>query len=650
MKKIIFIIFCFFFLLTSNVNASYYISQNQKFYFNWNHYYWYNWSWLNENCNTREYVNYVELYKDNENIKTYCWDSFSYLIKDFWNWKYYFVREDNDASKKDFYELLDNFELKKNPSLSITCGNYYILYNWNSSCVDETYKNGHTHQSNLQARWKPVYFKNDYDFKTKSYKYSFDYYDDSWKKINYTTNIGSNYISAPFNVWPNSIALFSLWTDKRKLDIEIFDIFTKNKQIIKTESKTDIISSNELYTDYAWHILYWNSRETHLNTSISESFLKSTSFIDLVSTWKTENVIVNWETLQCKEFTSSELKKCWPWSYLKTQNVWKSTILTCSSWTPKLTLDFNIEWKITFQYYENPVSYPHCWYFTKINNSEPDSIDNSNPKPKDPPNTPKNPKEEKENSWFFKSIVDTLSWLWSKITSWLKTITDWISWAIDKWLKWISDLLWWWVDTSKIDNIKNWVNFENLWNIKTNWEGFLEIKKWTMPSLIKDWQKCKLFNENNLTFLYYSNWNANINFSLKQFKILDNWFWWFLDLITWLFIWPLNNIIAITKTFTPFVNDNQQVCLFWEIKTITFHKFMKDTENYWVMTIFDYIVLFTFSWFIFFLIWWISFFKWIETPWSFNSWKNIKYEKKWYISKENIKKYWLTKEEIKRIT
>ena len=61
--------------------------------------------------------------------------------------------------------------------------------------------------------------------------------------------------------------------------------------------------------------------------------------------------------------------------------------------------------------------------------------------------------------------------------------------------------------------------------------------------------------------------------------------------------------MAITWVITPFNSDNKQICLFWEVKTITFHKMMIGTEYYWHMTFFDYIVLFCAWFFLFFTFW-----------------------------------------------
>lgn len=155
-----------------------------------------------------------------------------------------------------------------------------------------------------------------------------------------------------------------------------------------------------------------------------------------------------------------------------------------------------------------------------------------------------------------------------------------------------------------------WANLDNISNINVTWSGIITIQDWTMiDPIIIDWDSCSMFNTSSLNFLYYSNWTIWFNFSLRDFSILDNKVWSVLDLITWTITWPINSIIWLLWTITPFVEDNKQYCIFWKVKTISFQNYLKDTEYEWEFTILDYLVLFWYWIFIFTALTWFSIFQ-----------------------------------------
>lgn len=633
MKKIIFFLTFFFFIFSiQNVNArlgywdSFHIAWKKCTF--WTLYWLYNWKqskWTLITCEGWFEKFYSDVF-------------LNYLKIDFWNNDYYFI-DDRDLKyyylRKDF--TIDIYSFQKDPNCNDA--NTHFLYNWIYRC-DWRQRPWYSPLQHVNVHGNKTYYKSEYDRNTNSHNLTV--YTRKVDSENEFTVKGAipTWIA---QIWPDSYSVLQK-SENWKVDVISYNPVTWDSQINTTNidfwpSNYDLkyhnnweisVLSSSWNQKYSWFIDFKFTKSSPNRPNIYD-WLEGKFWQEI---WRAQ-IDWKWEFLQCKEFSSSAVPTCWFWEFLKLN--WEK--LTCEKWNPtNPKVNFTLSWKETFNYYESSFHHPSCAYLNKIKSNQDnpwndsDSSDN-NDNTETPPEKEEPPKEENEWIWWF------FSWLGSKIAAWLKAITDFL-WQlgtkISDWFESIKGLFTW--DYWDVNLDSKWVDFWNVWKIKTDWDWFLKINQWNMQNLVKEWTKCKLFNESNYTFLYYSNWNFAINFSLKQYAILDNSFGGFLDFIAGLFIWPINNIMWIVRTFTPFTYDNQQVCLFWEIKTITFHKFMQGTETYWKMTIFDYIVLFTFSWFIFFLIWWTSFFRWVSTPeWQVQNFKYTPYSKWWYIVNDKIK-------------
>lgn len=646
MKKIIFWIILFFSLWIFSTFALY-IKPDQEFVINDETYFF------------KKEGNQSKIYKKSDLSLSWTYTKFDYLFFDVWS-KKYFYKQNNQ-----FYVINDDFTTKyifnryQNDHYStlykLEPFNKFNLPSWFSYSQDNVFNNNYLfikYNNQIKIFTIRTFTKNN---ETLDYEYPLDWYyyktivaiDDEtvlalkWNAENWYNTFTYNFITQElvenhdnfYKDWNNEIELlFDYWnkyTIKSWNNIKTWKIWEKlkceNREITSEYARSfwdwkNFVLDNYEHAEWtnSYSITLWEEWKK-VKHRISLYYVENLTWFDFEDLTRKEN----WNYL-----TFDPLN--WLWRHLGINFLYNSPQINIFTWSEIswIKIDWELpNWTNNFWYlvsceeWERIDWFPdiYIWRVYKLPETDTHVCFRYN--------------YNLLNYWTAKIKIDfwdfwtqTLNHKicenenWELIIDWNKT--DFTKENLDEYFTPVD------VDTKElVDEYNRTLNLEK---IKIDSTLKIDYSKSKMSNLETESWKCKLFSD-SLSFLYFSNWTTSIDFSFKQFSILDNFFWGFLDFFTNIIIWPINNVIWLTRTFAPFISDNQQVCLFWEVKTIEFHKMMKWTEYYWKMTIFDYIVLFAFWIFL------LKIFSNMSAP-SLNP-INIEFDKNKNIPKIDLNKY-----------
>ena len=454
MKKLI-VIFLFF-LFWINTSFSYYQYGKNRFFNIW-------WKtlkvvpWDNDSYLVNPYTNEPVVHYVNKRI--------GWLRFDTWSRKFYF------ESKWYFYTINDDFSLSEGVALKwpISCpGSAYFLYGWKLKCEFQKFDWFNPIVTNT-VFWNLLFFKSNW-----------------W-----------SYTLRAYN--QNSINTFTFdYTFSTKLSDfpQVYSI-----------SDHEILS---YYVNNDWELVLFRYNFKFNNVDILKTWLKNWRYF-LMYSWASSFSIIDW------------IEVVYRW-------VLKPKTLVEAAW----------------------------WAFDNVPDEpyKPDEPKPDNPKPDNP--KPDNLKElDKINSsiWNLWNIL----WVWleklweflkhplDSIWSFIGKVADSVWWGLKDlkdWMVWIWKTIWKWIDkfweflfwiwekiasipwTIKegIDSIRSMFWTDPDWKldwfskIKTDWSWILNINQWNLPSIVKDWDKCKMFSDSWSSFLYYSNWTVALDFSLRKFS------------------------------------------------------------------------------------------------------------------------------------